>query len=53
MNEVFPARRSESARTLPVSLRSSFAWTFTGSSIYAAGQWAILSRAFHPLEPAA
>ncbi|MDP2995871.1 MAG: hypothetical protein Q8N47_00195, partial [Bryobacterales bacterium] len=38
-----PACRSEPARTPPVSLRSSFAWTFTGNVIYAAGQWAILS----------
>jgi len=43
MNEVHPACRSEPARTPPVSLRSSFAWTFTGNAIYAAGQWAILS----------
>lgn len=27
----------------PASLRSSFAWTFAGNGIYAAGQWAILS----------
>src|SRR5882762_7995252 len=27
----------------PASLRSNFAWTFTGNAIYAAGQWAILS----------
>jgi hypothetical protein len=52
MNEVYPARRSESARTPPVSLRSSFAWTFAGNAICAAGQWAILRRSFHPMEPA-
>jgi O-antigen/teichoic acid export membrane protein len=28
---------------LAPSLRSNFAWTFTGNAIYAAGQWAILS----------
>jgi len=27
----------------PVSLRSNFAWTFTGNALYAVGQWAILS----------
>ena len=53
MNEVFPARRSESARTLPVSLHSSFARTFTANAIRAAEHCAILSRAFHGLEPAA
>jgi hypothetical protein len=52
MNEVYPARRSESAHTLPVSLRSSFAWTLGGNAICAAGQRAILNRSFHPMEPA-
>ena len=37
INEVYPARRSESARTLPVC---------------AAGQCALLSRSFHGMEPA-
>jgi hypothetical protein len=52
IDEVFPACRSESARTPPVSLRSSFAWTFTGNAICAAWQWALLSRSFHRVEPA-
>jgi O-antigen/teichoic acid export membrane protein len=39
------ACRSVPAWETPVSLRSSFAWTFAGNALYAAGQWAILSLA--------
>ena len=52
MSEVYPACRSELARTLPVSLRSSFAWTFTANAICAAGQCALLRRSPNPTEPA-
>ena len=41
MNEVYPARRRESARTP------------AGNAICAAWQWALLSRSFHRVEPAA
>ena len=43
MNGVYPACGSEPARAMPVPLGSSFAWTFAGNALYAAGQWAILS----------
>jgi O-antigen/teichoic acid export membrane protein len=43
MNYVRTARRSESPPQAPASLRSGFAWTFTGNALYAAAQWAILS----------
>ena len=45
MNAMHIACRGGPDLGTPVSLRSSFVWTFTGNAVYAAGQWAILSLA--------
>jgi O-antigen/teichoic acid export membrane protein len=44
MKKVRTGPRNAATREVPpISLRRSFGWTFAGNTVYAAGQWAILS----------